>query len=170
MHGRGSEGGEVNASDDVLRERFAGVGASIMGRRMFGPVSGAWGMDPWRGWWGEEPPFHHPVFVLTHHGREPLELKGTTFYFVTEGIERALEQAKEAADGEDVAIAGGASVARQYLAAGLLEEIDLSIVPVLLGEGERLLEDFELDDMQLEQLRAVEAPGVTHIKYRVGRG
>jgi dihydrofolate reductase len=170
MHGRGSEGGEVNASDDVLREHFAGVGASIMGRRMFGPVSGPWGEHPWRGWWGEEPPFHHPVFVLTHHAREPLELKGTTFYFATEGIDSALEQAKEAARGEDVAIAGGASVARQYLAAGLLEEIDLSIVPVLLGGGERLFEGVEVDDMQLEQLRAVDAPGVTHIKYRVGHG
>ncbi len=103
------------------------------------------GEDPWRGWWGEEPPFHHPVFVLTHHAREPLELKGTTFHFVTEGIERALEQAKEAADGEAVAIAGGASVARQYLAASLLEEIDLSIVPALLGEGERLFEGIEVD-------------------------
>ena len=140
MHGRGSEGGEVNPSDDVLRERFAGVGASIMGRRMFGPVSGPWGEDPWRGWWGDEPPFHRPVFVLTHHEREPLELTGTTFYFVTEGIEAALEQATEAADGHDEAIAGGASVARQYLGAALLDEIDLSIVPVLLGEGEGLFE------------------------------
>jgi dihydrofolate reductase len=170
MHGRGCEGGEVNASDDVLRERFAGVGASIMGRRMFAPVSGPWGEDPWRGWWGDEPPFHQPVFVLTHHAREPLELKKTTFYFVTEGIESALEQAKKAADGEDVAIAGGASVARQYLAAGLVDEIDLSIVPVLLGGGERLLEATELGDLQLEQVRAVEAPAVTHIKYRVRHG
>jgi dihydrofolate reductase len=114
--------------------------------------------------------FYHPVFVLTHHDREPLELTRTTFYFVTDGIESALEQAKEAADGQDVAIAGGASVARQYLAAGLLEELDLSIVPALLGEGEQLFEGIEVDDMQLEQLRAVEAPGVTHVKYRVRRG
>ena len=170
MHGRGSEGGEVNPSDDVLRERFAGVGASVMGRRMFGPVSGPWGEAPWRGWWGDEPPFHHPVFVLTHHAREPLALTGTTFYFVTEGIEAALEQGKEAAGGQDVTIAGGASVARQYLAARLLDEIDLSIVPVLLGEGERLFEGIEVDDMRLEQLRVVEAPGVIHVKYRVRHG
>ena len=170
MHGRASEGGEVNASDDVLRERFTGVGASIMGRRMFSPVSGPWGADPWRGWWGNEPPFHHPVFVLTHHAREPLELTGTTFYFVTEGIEKALEQAKEAAGGQDVTVAGGASVARQYLAAELLDEIDLSIVPVLLGGGEGLFEGVEVDDIQLEQVRAVEAPGVTHIRYRVRTG
>jgi dihydrofolate reductase len=170
MHGRGAEGGEVNASDDVVRERFANVGASIMGRRMFGPVSGPWGDHPWQGWWGDQPPFHHPVFVLTHHAREPLELTGTTFYFVTEGIDSALDRAKEAAGGHDVAIAGGASVARQYLAASLLEEIDLTIVPALLGEGERLFEGIEVDDVQLEQLRAAEAPGVTHVKYRVGRG
>ena len=170
MHGRGSEGGEVNASDDVLREHFANVGASIMGRRMFGPVSGPWGEAPWRGWWGDEPPFHHPVFVLTHHAREPLELTGTTFYFVTEGVESALEEATEAAGGQDVAIAGGASVARQYLAAELVDEIDLSIVPVLLGGGERLFEGIEADDKRLEQLRAVQAPGVTHVKYRVGPG
>jgi dihydrofolate reductase len=170
MHGRSSEGGEVNASDDVLRERFAGVGASIMGRRMFGPFSGPWGEDPWRGWWGEEPPFHHPVFVLTHQSREPLELKGTTFYFVTEGIELALEQATEAAGGQDVAVAGGASVARQYLAVGLVDEMALSIVPVLLGGGEDLFKGIEVHDLELEQLRAVEAPGVTHVKYRVGRG
>jgi len=170
MHGRASEGGEVNASDDVLRERFAGVGASIMGRRMFGPGSGPWGEDPWRGWWGDEPPFHHPVVVLTHHEREPLELKETTFYFVTEGIEAALEQAREAAGGQDVAIAGGASVGRQYLAAGLLDEIDLSIVPVLLGGGEGLFTGIEANDLQLEQLRAVDAPGVIHVKYRVGHG
>ena len=170
MHGRASERGEVNASDDVVRERFAGVGASIMGRRMFGPVSGPWVEDPWRGWWGGEPPLHHPVFVLTHHPREPLELKGTTIYFVTEGIESALEQATEAAGGQDVAVAGGASVARQYLAAGLLEEIDLSIVPVLLGEGERLFEGIEVDRVQLEQVRVVEAPEVAHVKYRVGHG
>ena len=104
MHGRASEGGEVNASDDVVRERFAGVGASIIGRRMFGPDAGPGGEDPWRGWWGEEPPVHHPVFVLSHHAREPLELTGTTFYFVPEGIEAALEQATGAAGGQDVAI------------------------------------------------------------------
>jgi dihydrofolate reductase len=167
MHGRESEGGEVNASDAVMRERVAGVGAAIMGRRMFGPVSGPWGDDPWQGWWGDEPPFPHPVFVLTHHEREPLELADTTFHFVTDGIESALERAREAAGGQDVALAGGASVAQQYLAAGLVDEIDLSIAPVLLGAGERLFEGIDSSNIHLEQLRAVEAPGVTHVKYRV---
>ena len=122
-----------------------------------------------RGWWGDEPPFHHPVVGVTHHEREPLELKGTTFFFVTDGIESALEQAKEAAGGKDVAVAGGASIARQYLAAGLLDEIDLSIVPVLLGEGERLFDGIDVRDIRLEQVRTVKAPGVTHVKYRVER-
>jgi dihydrofolate reductase len=160
--------GEVNASTPVVEERFENVGATIMGRRMFGPVSGPWGADPWRGWWGEDPPYHHPVFVLTHHEREPLEMQGgTTFNFVTDGIESALEQAKQAAGGSDVLVAGGASVARQYLAAGLVDEIELSIAPVLLGGGARLFEDLGDAQIALEQVRVVEAPGVTHIKYRV---
>jgi dihydrofolate reductase len=142
MHGRGSEGGEVNASDKVLRERFAGVGASIMGRRMFGPVLGPWGEDPWRGWWGDEPPFHHPVFVLTHHAREPVPMAGgTTFHFVTDGIEAALERARAAAGDRDVRLGGGASTVRQYLRAGLLDELHVAVVPVLLGSGERLFGD-----------------------------
>lgn len=165
IHGR--RGGEVNASTPVVEGWFENVGATIMGRNMFGPDRGPWGEDPWRGWWGDEPPFHNPVFVLTHHHREPLEMKGgTTFHFVTDGIEAALERAKRAAGGQDVALGGGAGVARQYLAAGFVDEMDLAIVPVLLGDGERLLDG--VGDLKLEQVRAVDAPGVTHIKYRVG--
>lgn len=165
---RGEQGGEANASTQVVEERFENIGATIMGRNMFGPVRGSWGVDPWRGWWGENPPFHNPVFVLTHLPREPLEMEGgTIFHFVTDGIEAALEGATDAANGEDVSLAGGASVARQYLGAGLVDEVELSIVPLLLGSGERLLDD--VGDLELEQLRAVEAPGVTHLKYRVVR-
>jgi dihydrofolate reductase len=153
----------------VVEGWFENVGATIMGRNMFGPVRGEWGEDPWRGWWGEEPPFHNDVFVLTHHPREPLEMKGgTTFHFVTDGIESALAQAREAAGEKDVALGGGASVARQYLAAGLVDEMELSIVPILLGAGERLFAGLGAD-LTLEQLQAIEAPGVVHLKYRIVR-
>jgi len=165
-HGR--EGGEVNASSPVLEEATANVGATIMGRNMFGGGPGPWGDDPWRGWWGDEPPFHHPVFVLTHHEREPLVLKGTTFTFVTNGIESALAQATEAAGGGDVAIGGGAETIQQYLAAGLVDEMLLNVVPVLLGDGARLLENIG-PNIGLEQLEAVDAPGVAHLKYRPRR-
>jgi dihydrofolate reductase len=164
----GGEGGEVNASSAVVEERVANIGAVIMGRNMFGPVRGPWPDESWRGWWGEEPPFHNPVFVLTHHARQPLEMEGgTTFYFVTDGIESALSQARGAASGQDISLAGGGSVANQYLAAGLVDEIDLSISPLILGGGERLFEGLEPGALKLEQLRAVDAPGVTHIKYAV---
>lgn len=161
----GMEGGEVNASTPVLEEIQANVGAEIMGRNKFGGGPGPWGEDPWPGWWGEDPPFHMPVFVLTHHEREPLTLSDTTFTFVTDGIESALDQAREAAGGKDVTVGGGANAIQQYLAAGLVDEIELSIVPQVLGAGERLLDN--VGDLKLDQLRAVEAPGVTHIKYRV---
>jgi dihydrofolate reductase len=164
---QGERGGEVNASTPVIEEAQANVGAVVMGRNMFGGGPGPWPEDPpWNGWWGDNPPYHTPVFVLTHHPREPLEMEGgTTFFFVTDGIESALEQAKQAADGRDVLLGGGASVVQQYLAAGLVDEFELHLVPVLLGDGERLPEN--VGDLQVEQLRAVEAPGVTHIKYRV---
>jgi dihydrofolate reductase len=166
MHGE--QGGRSDASSPVVQERRANIGATIMGRNMFGPVRGLWPDESWRGWWGEDPPYHHPVFVLTHHPREPLEMSGgTTFFFVSDGIESALARAKEAADGQDVALAGGASVANQYLAAGLVDEIDVSIAPVILGDGERLFDGLEPGSLRLEQLRAVDAPGVTHIKYSV---
>ena len=168
-HGDG--GGETNASTAVIEEADRNVGAIIMGRNMFGGGSGPWGTEPWNGWWGDDPPFHRPVFVLTHHPREPLEmLGGTTFTFVTDGIHSALAQAQAAAGGADIAISGGAGVARQYLAAGQLDEILIHLVPVLLGDGARLLGGPELAAVRLEQLQAVEAPGVTHLKYRVVRG
>jgi dihydrofolate reductase len=164
----GLEGGEVNASTGVVEESLANIGATLMGRNMFGGGPGPWGDDPWTGWWGEDPPFHRPVFVLTHHAREPLELKGgTTFTFVTDGIESALEQARRAAGGKDVALAGGADVAQQYLAAGLIDEMEIHLVPVLVGDGARLLDNLGGAQLELEQVRAVEAPGVTHLKYRV---
>jgi dihydrofolate reductase len=163
----GQEGGEVNASTSVIEEIQSNVGATVMGRNMFGGGPGPWSEDdPWNGWWGDNPPFHTPVFVLTHHPRRPLEMDGgTTFIFVTDGIESALEQAQQAADGRDVLLGGGANVVQQYLAARLIDDFDLHIVPILLGDGERLLEN--VGDLKLEQVRAIEAPGVTHIKYRV---
>jgi len=164
-HGR--EGGEINASTPVMEEAFAGVGATIMGRNMFGGGPGPWGEDPWDGWWGDKPPFHTPVFVLTHHEREPLEKEGgTTFTFVTDGIESALEQAKEAAGGKDVSLGGGADIARQYLSAGLIDELQLNVVPVLLGEGARLFDNRAGAGLGLEQVQVIEAPGVTHLRYR----
>src|SRR6476469_3788041 len=164
-HGR--EGGETNASSAVVEEGLENVGAPIMGRNMFGGGPGPWGEDPWGGWWGEDPPFRHPVFVLTHHGRPRLEKEGgNSFTFVTDGIESALAQAKEAAGGKDVALAGGAAVAQQYLAAGLIDEMLLNVVPVLLGSGTRLFDNLEAADVGLEQVRVVEAPGVAHLVYR----
>lgn len=163
-HGR--EGGEVNASSAVVEGTLENVGATIMGRNMFGGGSGPWGDDPWGGWWGDDPPFHHPVFVLTHHERERLEKEGgNSFTFVTDGIESTLEQAKQAAGGKDVSLAGGAEVAQQYLAAGLIDELLVNLVPVLLGSGTRLFEDTPAD-IGLEQVRVVEAPDVAHLIYR----
>ncbi len=165
-HGR--EGGEVNASSEFVEQSLANIGASVMGRNMFGGGPGPWGETPWEGWWGDDPPFHTPVFVVTHHAREPLEKEGgTTFYFVTDGISSALEQAKTAAGGKDVSLGGGADTAQQYLAAGLMDELQLNVVPVLLGDGTRLFDNLAGADVELEQLRVVEAPGVTHLRYRV---
>jgi dihydrofolate reductase len=165
---QGLEGGEVTESTPVVEEAQANVGAVVMGRNMFGGGPGPWGDDPWRGWWGEEPPYRTQVFVVTHHPREPLPMRGgTTFHFVTDGIEPALARAREAAGGTDVLIAGGASVVRQCLAAGLVDEFWLHVVPVLLGSGERLFD--RVGTPRLEQLRAVTAPGVTHLKLRVVR-
>jgi dihydrofolate reductase len=166
-HGR--EGGVVNESTAFVERVQANVGATIMGRNMFGGGPGPWGEHPWNGWWDEEPPFHMPVFVLTNHARDPLELQGgTTFHFVTDGICSALAQAKEAAGGGDVALAGGADVAQQYLAAGLVDEFSVSVVPILLGGGTQLLTKIDAD-IALEQLDVVPAPGVTHLSYRVVR-
>lgn len=166
-HGR--EGGEVNASTEVFEDAVDNVGAVVMGRGMFGGGPGPWGDDPWQGWWGDEPPFHVPVFVLTHHEREPLVKEGgTTFTFVTDGAERALELAKEAAGGKDVSLAGGADVAQQYLRAGLLDELWLNVVPVQLGGGTRFFDGAV--GSELDQVRVVEAPGVAHLKYRARVG
>ena len=162
----GLEGGEVNASTRVVEESLANVGAEIMGRGKFGGGPGPWGDDLWRGWWGDEPPFHMPVFVLTHHARGPLTLSDTTFIFVTDGIESALDQARKAAAGKDVIIGGGADVINQYLAAGFVDELELHTVPLVLGGGARLFDGLG-PDLSLEQVRAVEAPGVSHLKYRV---
>jgi len=165
MHGL--EGGEVNASSAVVEESLASVGATVMGRNMFGGHPGPWNTkEPWNGWWGVNPPFHHPVFVVTHHAREPLRLEGgTTFTFVTGGIQSALEQARRAAGGKDVSLAGGANVAQQYLAAGAVDEMEINLVPTLLGSGERLFEGLGDDLHGLDLVRTVAAPKVTHLKF-----
>jgi dihydrofolate reductase len=161
------EGGEVNASDQVEKEAIENLGAAVMGRNMFGPIGGGpWAGDEWKGWWGDNPPYHYPVFVVTHHQRDPLEMAGgTTYNFVTDGIESALDQAKEAAGDKDVMLLGGGDIIRQYLEAGLLDELELHVVPIVLGGGSRIFGDRA--DVRLEQIRSIEAPGVTHLKYRV---
>lgn len=165
----GAEGGEVNESTPFAHDILAGAGATIMGRNMFGGGPGPWKDDSWRGWWGDDPPYHHPVFVLTHHSREPLEMDGgTTFHFVTDGIESALDRARAAAGDKGISLGGGASVAQQYIAAGLLDEIVVSIVPILLGGGARLFDNLGAAS-KLQQVEAVGAPGVTHIRYAKAR-
>jgi dihydrofolate reductase len=155
--------GDVAARDDLMKGR----GAYVMGRNMFGPIRGEWKED-WRGWWGDEPPYHVPVFVLIPHPNAPIEMAGcTTFHFVTDGFEAALEQAKAAAGDRDVAIAGGASTLRQAIAARALDELMLDIAPVLLGSGERLFDD--VDDPGLEPVEVVHSPHATHVRYRIGR-
>jgi len=165
----GEQGGEVNESSRIVEESRQNIGAAVMGRNMFGPPGGgSWGDEEWNGWWGDDPPYHYPVFILTHHARDPVEMEGgTTFHFVTDGIESALEQARAAAGGKDVMLWGGAQAVQQYLAAGLLDVLELHVVPVLLGDGARLFDNLGGADVQLEQIRSVEAPGVTHLKYRV---
>jgi dihydrofolate reductase len=168
MHGL--EGGEVNESSRVVEESLANIGATVMGRNMFGGHPGPWdAKKPWKGWWGANPPFHHPVFVLTHHARKSLECEGgTTFTFVTDGIEAALEQARRAAGDMDVSLAGGAKAAQQYLAAGLVDEMEINLVPTLLGSGERLFESVGDNLHGLELVRTVAAPKVTHLKFARG--
>jgi dihydrofolate reductase len=161
------EGGEVNESTAVIEESLANIGATVMGRNMFGGHPGPWDPEnPWNGWWGDNPPYHHPVFVLTHHKRAPLQLEGgTTFTFVTNGIEAALEQARRAAGGKDVSLAGGASAAQQYLAADLVDQMEISVAPTLLGSGERLFDGVGDDLHGLNLVRTVTAPDVTHLKF-----
>jgi dihydrofolate reductase len=161
------DGGEHTADAKVAEEMMQGVGAYIMGRKMFGGGGGAWD-ETWKGWWGEDPPYHAPVFVLTHHPRELLSMEGgTSFTFVTDGIESALEAARAVAGEKDISIAGGANAVQQYLAAGVLDELYLHITPVILGAGERLLEN--IGDPTLEPLEVIASPAVTHVRYRVRR-
>jgi dihydrofolate reductase len=166
----GLAGGEVNADNEIVAESIDGIGAYVMGRGMFGGGDGSWGDEPWSGWWGEEPPFHAPVFVVTHHARAPLPREGgTTFHFVTEGVEAAVAQAQQAAGEEDVLLSGGASVIQQALRAGLVDEFQLHVAPVLLGGGTPLFAGLGPDDVQVETVRVAESPSVTHLKYRVVR-
>jgi dihydrofolate reductase len=167
----GLPGGETTPSSTLIEESLAATGAVVMGRRMFSGGDGPWEDDSNAGgWWGDDPPFHAPVFVVTHHAREPVpKLGGTTFTFVTDGVASAIEQARAAAGDKDVAIAGGASVVQQALGAGLLDEIQVNVAPVLLGRGTRLFDDSAPETPRLELLRAVDAPGVTHVRYRVVR-
>jgi dihydrofolate reductase len=165
----GQKGGVVNASSAIMQEIFENVGAVIMGRNMFGGGPGPWKAD-WKGWWGENPPYHMPVFVLTHHARDPLPMRGgTTFHFVTDGIESALSQAKRAAADKDVLVMGGAETIQQFFAPGLVEEANISMVPLFLGGGARLFDNLGDSPPRLEQIRVVEAPGVVHLRYRVAR-
>jgi dihydrofolate reductase len=170
-HGR--DGGETNVDDEILREALGSTGATVMGRRMFSGGEGPWEEDPNAdAWWGDDPPFHHPVFILTHHAREPVTKDGgTTFTFITDGIEAALNEARTAAGEKNIAVGGGANVAQQYLKAGLLDELQIHVAPVLLGDGVRLFEDHLVNAPGgLECTRVIESPtGVTHLRYRVAK-
>ena len=160
----GEDGGDKGLDNDFAVRGDVGVGATIMGRNMFGPIRGPWGDEEWTGWWGDTPPYHHPVFVLTHHPHAPIPMEGgTTFHFVDDGIESALEQAVAAADGADVRIGGGASTIQQYLRAGLIDDLHLAIVPILLGAGERL---FDRADAAAgyECVEFVSSPAVAHVR------
>ena len=164
----GMEGGATGPDDEIAKEYFQNVGATIMGRHMFGGGNGPWGDQPWNGWWGENPPFHMPVFVLTHHARDFLEMQGgTTFHFVTDGIHAALQRAKDAARGKDITLGGGADVAQQYLNAGLIDEMEIHIVPVFLGDGARLFDNTGGRQVGYECIRVTNSPSVSHYKYRL---
>ena len=160
----GQSGGTHGIDNDLALQSFENVGAWILGRNMFGPVRGPWQGDAWKGWWGDNPPYHTPVFVLTHHARTPLVMEGgTTFYFVTDGLESALEKAKDAAQGKDVRIGGGVSVIRQYLAAGQIDEMHLAVSPVLLGEGEHLFSGINLPKLGFTPFKTVPGEKSTHV-------
>lgn len=165
MHGH--DDGETGVDNEIAEQGFAGIGAWILGRNMFGPVRGPWPDESWKGWWGEEPPYHTPVFVLTHHARPPLEMKGgTTFYFVIDGIRSALEQAFAAANGRDVRVGGGVSTIRQYLRERLIDELHLAIRPVLLGTGEYFLRDLDLRALGYESAKHVMGERAMHVFLR----
>ncbi len=158
-------GSGVGVDNDFIVAGTAGIGATIMGRNMFGPVRGEWAGAEWTGWWGDDPPFHHPVFVLTHHARPPLEMQGgTVFHFVTDGAEVALERALNAAGDQDVRLGGGAATIQQYLRAGLVDELHMAIVPILLGAGERLFDKLDGGGSRYECVEMVSSPAVTHIR------
>jgi dihydrofolate reductase len=162
----GMDGGETGLDDDHVASWSANIGATIMGRNMFGPVRGPWGAEAWTGWWGDDPPFHRPVFVLTHHPRKPLEMRGgTTFYFVTDGIERALERAVEAAGGRDVSLGGGADAAQQYLHARLIDEMETHVVPMFLGGGSSLFENLDGGPPGCECVGLVSSTATAHYTY-----
>lgn len=166
----GQEGGDTGIDDEFLRAGDASIGATIMGRNMFGPIRGSWGDGQWRGWWGEEPPYHHPVFVLTHHAQQPIEMAGgTTFYFVTDGIEAALSRAFDAARGQDVRLGGGAGTVNQYLRAKLVDELHLAIVPTLLGSGERLFGDVDAAAAGYEVVEHRCSQDVWHVRLALSR-
>jgi len=163
----GGEDGTTGVDDDFAARGFKNVGAWILGRNMFGPIRGPWPDLNWNGWWGENPPYHVPVFVLTHHARPSIEMEaGTTFHFITGGIHEALDRAREAANGKDVRIGGGANVIRQYLQAGLIDELHLAIAPALLGQGERLFEGADLRTLGYECVEFVGSEKATHVVIR----
>jgi dihydrofolate reductase len=165
MHQR--DGGETGIDNEIAEQGFAGIGAWILGRNMFGPVRGPWPDESWKGWWGDEPPYHTPVFVLTHYPRASLKMAGgTTFHFVTDGIQEALQQAKKAAGGQDVRLGGGVSNVRQFLRAGLIDEMHLAVRPVLLGSGENLLKDINLGALGYEIAKHVQGERAMHVFIR----
>lgn len=163
------DGGTEGTDNDFVEQGLDNIGAWIMGRNMFGPVRGEWPDDEWKGWWGEEPPYHVPVFVLTHHARKPVTMKGgTTFYFVTDGIEAAMEEARKAANGKDIRIGGGASTIRQYLQAGHIDELHLAVAPVFLGSGEHLFSGMDMVALGYNDVQVVAGENATHLIIRKG--
>ena len=163
----GADGGDTGIDDTFLAQGIEGIGATIMGRNMFGPVRGPWADEAWKGWWGDDPPFHHQVFVLSHHPRPPLEMEGgTTFHFTDDAIERVRDRAFEAAGGADVRLGGGASTVRQFLRARLIDDLHVSIVPVLLGTGERIFDDVGASGADYECVELVSSASVAHIRLR----
>jgi len=168
MHGgEGAEGGETGVDNTQAERGFENIGAWILGRNMFGPVRGPWPDDSWKGWWGEEPPYHVPVFVLTHHARKPLEMAGgTIFHFVTGGIREALDRAFEAAGGKDVRLGGGVATVRQYLQARLVDELHLALRPALMGQGEALFAGLDLHTLGYEGAETIPGERATHIRLR----
>jgi len=167
MHGNGKEGAGAGIDNDWAEKSFENVGSWILGRNMFGPIRGSWGDESWKGWWGEEPPYHVPVFVLTHYPRAPIVMKGgTTFYFVSDGIASALAKAKEAAKAKDVRIGGGVNTIRQYLQAGLIDQMHLAYSPVYLGQGENLLTGIDLSSLGFKPVERVYGENAMHVLLR----